>query len=443
MKRYVLLLATALPALAQGPLTLKDAVKTAIEKHPAIEASAARLKAAESRMEQAKSGRLPRVNYQESWTRSNNPVFVFSSLLTQHQFSEKNFAIGPLNRPDFLNNFQSQVSVDQMLYDGGQTKSQMKLADLGKGMAGEDARLTRQNLIAGVVRAYYGVVVAEESLNVAKEALKSAEADLQRAETVRHAGMATDADVLSIRVHLSAMREQEIRRTSEVEVARAALNEAMGLPLDTKQVLSSPLTPATPKDTGAAVEKTALEERPEARQLRLAAQQAEAQAGAARASYRPQVFVHGAFEADRQKFINTGGANWLISAGLRWNLFNGFADRARIEEASQTAQAAKAQLKQVSAGIHLQVRQAQSGLSAAGQRIDVARAAVDMAQESLRITKNRYDAGLTTVTDLLRTETALLETKNRLLAAIYDERLAATAVDLAAGTLSADSEVLN
>ena len=38
----------------------------------------------------------------------------------------------------------------------------------------------------------------------------------------------------------------------------------------------------------------------------------------------PQVVLRGAFEADRQRFLNQGGANWLVSVGLRWNLFNGF-----------------------------------------------------------------------------------------------------------------------
>jgi outer membrane protein TolC len=47
------------------------------------------------------------------------------------------------------------------------------------------------------------------------------------------------------------------------------------------------------------------------------------------------------------------------------------------------------------------------------------------------------------VTDLLRTETALLEARNRRLAAIYDQRLAAVSLELAAGTLSDKSEVLN
>jgi len=66
-----------------------------------------------------------------------------------------------------------------------------------------------------------------------------------------------------------------------------------------------------------------------------------------------------------------------------------------------------------------------------------------MAEESLRITKNRFDAGLANVTDLLRTETALLEARNRRLAAVYDQRIAAVSLVLATGKLSPTSEVLN
>ena len=64
------------------------------------------------------------------------------------------------------------------------------------------------------------------------------------------------------------------------------------------------------------------------------------------------------------------------------------------------------------------------------------------AEESLRITQNRYEAGFNNVTDLLRTETALLEAQTRQLAAVHDQRIAAAALELAAGTLTADSEVL-
>ena len=93
--------------------------------------------------------------------------------------------------------------------------------------------------------------------------------------------------------------------------------------------------------------------------------------------------------------------------------------------------------------MRLQVRRAYADYQSAAQRIQVAQAAVSMAEESLRITKNRYQSGLANVTDLLRTETALLEARNRHLAAVYDQRLAAVSLELAAGTLTEKSEVLN
>jgi outer membrane protein TolC len=79
---------------------------------------------------------------------------------------------------------------------------------------------------------------------------------------------------------------------------------------------------------------------------------------------------------------------------------------------------------------------------AAQERIELAGATVSAAEESLRITQNRYANGLATVTDLLRTETAYLETRTRRLAAIHDQRVAAAMIELAAGTLSASSDVL-
>jgi outer membrane protein TolC len=69
-------------------------------------------------------------------------------LLSQHQFGEQNFQIGPLNRPDFLNNFQSQITADQSLYDAGQTRRAVRSAELMKDMTGEEGRRTQMEVIA-------------------------------------------------------------------------------------------------------------------------------------------------------------------------------------------------------------------------------------------------------------------------------------------------------
>ena len=443
-KRSALLILLCGPVWAQAPLSLKDAVHAAIDGNKSIAASIAAGNAAEARIAEARAGNLPKVNYSESWTRSDNPVFVFGSLLTQHQFGEQNFQIGPLNRPDFLNNFQSQVTADQPLYDAGQTKHAMRSAELTKDFTAEEGRHTRMEVIASVIRSYYDAMLNAEQLNVTTQAMRSAQADLERAQAVRSAGMSTDVDVLSIRVHLASVREQQIRRGADLEVSRAALNDALGLPLDTSHTLTTALMPLKlPKGLLADYEKNALDDRPEARQAKLATSLAENQAATAHSNLLPQVGIHAVFEADRQRFYDRGGANWLLSIGLRWNLFNGFTDKARIEGSKFALRRSEAEQEHAGSAIRLQVRRAYADLRSADQRIEVAQASVAEAEEVLRITQNRYQSGMSNVTDLLRTETAVLEARTRHLAAIHDQRTAAAMLELAAGTLSAESEVLN
>jgi outer membrane protein len=434
----------AAPLWAQDPLSLREAVHLAIRENKAIAGATAGLRASASRVAQARTGKLPKINYSESFTRSDNPVFVFSSLLTQHQFGAENFAIGPLNRPDFLNNFQSQLTVDQPIYDAGQTRNAVKSAGLAKEMTEEEQRRIQMEVISGTARAYYDAVLAAENLKSAEQAVRSAEADLKRAEAVRAAGMSTDVDVLSIRVHLAAVTEQGIDRAADVEIAKAALNDALGLPLDTPHTLTTPLAALVLPDLAlAGNEFLASIGRPEARQAHVATLMAQTQVDGARDAMLPQVSFRGAFEADRQRFIDRGGVNWLASVGLRWNLFNGSADKARIAETVDLLKRADADERRTDSAVRLQVRRAYAALKAAQQRIQVAQAAVAQAEESLRITQNRYEAGMNNVTDLLRTETAVLESRTRYLAAIHDQRVAATLLELAAGRLTADSEVFN
>lgn len=423
---------------------MRDAVRLALRGNQAVVSASEAVDAAQTRLAQARGGRLPKLNYSETFTRSDNPVFVFSSLLTQHQFGEPNFAIGPLNQPDALNNFQSQVTLDQTLYDAGETRHALKAAGLGRDLSQEGARDALIKTVAAAARAYYDTVLAAESLKTAEQAVRSAEADLRRAENVRAAGLSTDVDVLSIRVHLANVTEQRIRRAADLDVARAALNDAMGLPLDTAHRLTTALTPADVPDMELAkLERDAVRERPEIRQTRLAASIAQTQADSARSSLLPQVSFRSMVEADRQRFVTRGGTNWLASVSLRWNLFNGLSDTARIDEAGHLLHRAEADARRTDSAVRLQVRRAYADLHAAEQRIEVARAAVAEAEESLRITQNRYEAGMSNVTDLLRNETAVVESNTRYLAAVHDQRVAALMVEFAAGRLAADSEVLN
>ncbi len=77
----------ALPASAQSPLSLSEAIARAKARNPDAGAAAAAEREAANRVTQVRGGYFPKVDVAESWQRGNHPVFVFSSLLAQRQFT--------------------------------------------------------------------------------------------------------------------------------------------------------------------------------------------------------------------------------------------------------------------------------------------------------------------------------------------------------------------
>ncbi len=374
--RTLLLFLVAVPLWPQDALSLRDAVHLGLRENQSITASEAAIKAADAQVSVAKSGLLPKLNYTESVTRGNNPVYVFGSLLTQHQFTERNFSVDTLNRPGFLDNFQSLIVLEQPIYDAGKTHLATKSAETNRTLSTEEKRRTQMNLMAKLVRTYWKAVLAKALLEASEQSVHSVEADLVRAENLRESGMATDADVLSIRVHAAEIREQRIERAAQLDVAQAALNDALGLPLDAPHQLTSSLAAAPVTDSKIGdLERSASADRPETRETKLAMTLAEIQGQTARSAYKPTVSFIGAFEADRQDFADKGGANWQFGVALRWNLFNGFADREQVRAAGYQVARARAEERQMDSTIRLDVR-ALAELRAANERVESARSVV-------------------------------------------------------------------
>jgi outer membrane protein len=83
-----------------------------------------------------------------------------------------------------------------------------------------------------------------------------------------------------------------------------------------------------------------------------------------------------------------------------------------------------------------------SDVDASRQQIEVARAAIAQAQESLRINQNRYDSGLTTITDVLGAEDVTRRSQTDYWEAIYRFRTSYANLELASGSLNPQSPVL-
>lgn len=146
---FVAALALVTPAAAQTPLTLTEAIVRARAQNPDAGSTAAAEGEAAQRVTQARAGYWPRVDVAESWQRGNQPVFVFSSLLAQRQFTTADFALGALNHPDAVDNFRSAVTVEQSLFDRA-TRANVAAAGLGHALATANRMMVDHDLAVRV-----------------------------------------------------------------------------------------------------------------------------------------------------------------------------------------------------------------------------------------------------------------------------------------------------
>jgi outer membrane protein TolC len=283
-----------------------------------------------------------------------------------------------------------------------------------------------------VTAAYGQALVAQANSRAASAAVTAAEDDLRRARDRRDTGLVTDADVLSLEVHLAQVKARAIDAASGARIAMAVLNRAMGRPLDREYVLASPVPPDAAPAAIASLEMAALGARPEARRAALQEQLAAVQHDAAALALWPQVGWQGGYEWNGPSFADRAGG-WMVGAAVRVNVFRGFGDKARLAATTRALERARAEREAAEAAIRLDVRTAALRLEAAHARLAVGRAAVAQARESQRIIRDRYENGLAGVGDVLRAAQAVLDAETQQIAAEADVVTGTAALDRAVG----------
>jgi len=418
---------------AQSVLTLDEATAQALGGNRALEATRSGAREAASRADEARSGFFPRVSVVESWQRGNNPVFVFSSLLSARQFGAQNFAIEALNHPDPLGFFHGAVAVDQVLFDGGRTGGGADLAAAARTFAEAGRDEVALGLTVDVARAYGRVLRGDAAARAATAAVAAAQEDVTRAERRRDAGTVTDADVLSIRVHLAAMRQRAIQATGEAAIARAELNRLRGAAIDADFAVQEPAPPLAAALPGwPALVAEAEAQRPELQRGAAAVDMAEAGRRQSKAAWWPQVAAQAAYQYDGTSFAERASA-WTVGGEVRWSFATGGAAKASVRAATEAEQRARLAHEDVRAAVQVDLRTALSRLESATAREEVARATVEQARESQRIVRNRYDAGMAGVSDVLGAATAVLDAETSRVSALVDRIEAQAALNRALG----------
>ena len=432
--------ALAPPARAQQPLSLGSAVRIALEHNPELRAAGEDDRAAAARAAASRAAWFPRLDFSQGFTRSDNPVYVFGTLLTQRRFSMADFGLTSLNTPHPLDNFDTRFSANMTLFDSGRTWQRTRAAERLKSAADYELEQARQDLILRVVQAYFGAVVAQEDLVAARDALKTAESSRERIAAFEHAGQVVTSDLLSAQVFEAQARDREIRAENAVEVARLAIARELGVePAALGEPASGLGGPAEISGTIEEWENEALAARPLLRAVQLQVEAARKGEKLARAEFGPTVGLFSEFERDALALGNSSGTNWTAGVRLNWNIFAGGADRYRAAEAAAGRRKAEDQLEWARSGVRLELRRAYLESHAATARAMAAHQSADQARESLRIIENRYQAGLVTITELLRAQQAVVEARTGYVAAVGDWYAARASLERAAGRLTADS----
>lgn len=431
-----LLVSTPVAGGAQEALTVEVAVDAALAHNAPLRAARAGIDEAAAQWTVARSGFFPRVSITESWQRGDQPVFVFSSLLSARRFAANNFAIDALNHPDPIGFFRTSVAVEQVLFDGGRLNAAENGANLRRTIAATSADEVAAALIVTTTQTFGRIVIGEAARRAAGDGLAAAREDLAHAERRRDAGVATDADVLALVVHVADLQQRAIQAEGDAAEARAALNRLMGKPVDAPlQVVEPAGAPAD--DFGDHLNLPALlaaadAARPELKRAAAAAEAADAARRQARAALIPQVAAQAAWDVSGTR-VNDRASSWIVGGELRWTLSTGGAELAAMKAAAASIARTNAEADDARAAVHVEVITALRRLESARARRDAGRAAVDQARESQRIIRDRFEAGITSVTDVLRASTALSDADANRVASLVDTMVATAMLRRAVG----------
>jgi outer membrane protein len=445
------LLALCLPSTAHSQetreassLTLKQAVTIALEKNPQRKAALADTKAAAADVREARSFLLPHVTFSETATRGNDPVYVFGSRLRQQRFTSSDFALNLLNTPTPLNNFNSRFGGTWNLFDSFASWRGINRAERGREAATHQLERADQEIIFGVINSYYGVLLAKKELDVADQATKTAQAILDRSKNRVESGVAVESDLLNAQVRLAARKQELIRAQNNLSLARAELTRVMGISTDKEiEPVAALAERLLPERSLEDLEKQALEKRPDLKRIRSEEAAQQQSLAMAKSSFGPRVNAFADWEADNPTFVSGGGGNnWIAGIEVQLDLFQGEAKRAELQR-QRALQEKVAALKDAARdAVRLEVRRAYYDLDAARQQVEVAKTAIAQAQESLRITQNRYESGVSTITDLLSAEEAASRSQADYWQTVFRYHTGYATLELASGTLNAQSPVV-
>ena len=423
-------LVLVLLALA-GPVTraetLQEAWELALQRDHALAAVRSQAEAADLDAQAARAQRWPTVAVSGSYARlDDSPAFDFS------------WTGLPMTSPELFEDDEVIVgaaSVTIPLYTSGRVASSIAAAAARGRGAGAQVTAAVSDLKLAVADAYVDVLRTRKALEVAQSSVRSLESLAHDAASMFERELVPKNDALAAQVALANARQNELRVANAAEIALASYNRRLGQPMERAVDLAEALTtPAGVADSLETLTEQALERRPELTMLDAHADAYAQLARTERARTLPQFALSAGYHYLENRFLDDETVG-VAGIGVQWALFDGGQTRKRAAALERTRKATQQQRAEAASLVELQVREYWLGVREARERVRVTAEAAAQAEESLRIARERYGAGLGTHTQTLEAETLRVQALGNRDDARLDERLAELRLLRAAGRL--------
>lgn len=411
-------------------ITLQQALELAQRNNRTLEAAKLTLERNQSALQEAFAAEFPTLGVAATFSRDES-----ASQRLRNSASADNPFFTPTNIISQTFNGALQANYD--LFTAGLRPAQIRQAEQQVRFQQLEVERLSEQLRLDVSNAYYAVQEADAQVNIFQDAVRAASQSLRDAQLLEQAGLGTRFDVLQAEVDLASSQQELTRALSQQRVSRREIAQLLSVPQTADLAAADPIEVAG--QWPLSLEQSivlAYKNRAELEQQLVQRDIGEQQRRIALAAIRPQAGLSASYNVLGILSDDQGPAGGLsLGATLRWNFFDGGAARSRAEQASKNIAIAETRFADQRNQVRLEVEQSFFALNANAQNIETATIALQRAEESLRLARLRFQAGVGTQTDVLNQQTALTRARFNQLSAILEYNRALATLQRATSNL--------
>ena len=396
------------------PISLANAIRLAQQNAPATVQARGTIQTSSLSVKQVYSQFLPSVNLSASTAHQSGDRFDTQGNLVPFTGNPTNYSTG--------------LNASLQLFDGGRRFFDLKKskADVN---AAEASEVTQRFQVAlQVKQQYYNILAARESQSAALAQIDQANQQLRDASLRLRAGAATTSDSLRSVIQLGNAQLALLTAQNNLSVANASLTRLVASPRPVTAMPSDTIDQRIVIPTLAELEPL-VENAPAVAQAQAELKSAEAASRSAKTSYFPTLnmnFSRGGSGLDPMFGLGDKryAYNQNLSFSLSFPLFNNLNRETTVLRAAVTEDNAEVSLRDARFAAHETLVQALGQMRTAQAQVDIQTASVAAAVEDLRVQRARYQVGAATLLEVLTSQTQLDQSRNALIRARYDYRVA-------------------